>query len=399
MNDQVTSNRKLFFSYTTVSPMCEPSYKAVQEFLHEFYAVGPPEVLYKYDGIYEDLGTEAAKLLNCDPSEITYLKNTTEGINIASEALPLSKGDEVLVLANEYPANLLPWLKKRKDGITVTLIEGRDNKKAFESLVNAIGPSTRAISISSSQCYDGYMFDLPLLSKICQDRDIFLVLDAVQSVGVRKIDLQKTPVDFLLCGGQKYLRAGMGIGFMYVSKRVLSKLNDTRVGVRSMQHFDESSYTLKLSAHRFQDGTQNLAGLVALIAALKHVNEIGIENIEKRNLELLRDIKVCLIKHNIPFINHGKRQGNIVALPVGDPLALFEYLKTRNVYIKPIKDVARLSFIHETSMVDVEIAAQHISYWIVNNETAKRANPNQNSFKATAKRQKQPSNKTRSLVV
>jgi cysteine desulfurase/selenocysteine lyase len=216
---------RVFLAYTTVAPMCEASYLAVKQYLDEFYTIGPPEVLYKYDPMFEDLANEAAKLLNCDPSEIAYIKNTTEGIHIASEALPLGKGDEVLVLANEYPANLLPWLKKKKDGVSVRLVGGRDNAKAFKELVASISPSTKAIAISSSQSYDGYMFDLPMLSKLCQEKNIFLILDAVQSVGVRKIDLQKTPVDFLLCGGQKYLRAGMGIGFMYVNKRTIPKLN------------------------------------------------------------------------------------------------------------------------------------------------------------------------------
>lgn len=360
---------KVFLSYTTVAPMATPSYRAVKKFLEEFYQVGPPEVLYKYDPMSEDLAEEAAKLLNCDPSEITYLKNTTEGINIASEALPLEKGDEILVLANEYPANLLPWLKKRKDGITVTVVEGTDNDKAFQSLLKKIGERTKAIAISSSQCYDGYMADLSLLSNICKQRGIFLVLDAVQTVGIRKIDLQKTPVDFLACGGQKYLCAGMGTGFMYVNKNVLPRLRDTKVGIRSMEQFNENSYVLKKTAARFQDGSQNLYGIVALIAALKHVNKIGIENIEKKNLKLLSEIKTCLRKYNIPFIDHGTHQGNIVAMRVSDPQKLFEYLKDKSVYIKPIKGVARLSFIHETRIEDVEKLASLTRKWIDSNPT------------------------------
>lgn len=358
------TQQKLFFSYTTVSPLCDASYQAVKQFLDEFYTVGPPEVLYKYDPMYQDLAIEAAKLLNCDPSEITYVKNTTEGLIIASESLPLQKGDEVLVMANEYPANLLPWLKKRKDGIDVKLIGDRDNPKAFMELVASIGPRTRAIAISTAQSYDGYMFDLVMLSKLCRQKGIFLVLDAVQTVGNRKIDLKKTPADFLVCGSQKYLRAGMGSGFMYVSKDVLPKLKDYKVGIRSMQNFDEASYRLKPSAERFQDGTQNLAGIVSLTAALRHINEVGIDKIERRNRELLSQIKACLSQHNVPFIDHGDHQGNIIALPASDPQALFEYLKARSVYIKPIKDVARLSFIHETRMEEVEQVVELISDWI-----------------------------------
>jgi cysteine desulfurase/selenocysteine lyase len=360
----MSNSRKIFFSYATVAQMSDVVYKAVKLFLDEFYVVGPPEVLYKYDPLIDDLATEAAKLVNCSPEEITYIKNTTEGIYIASEALPLRNGDEVLVLGNEYPANLLPWLKKRKDGIAIKVISAPDNKTGFELLLNAIGPQTKAIAISTAQYYDGYMMDVATLSNICRREGIFLVLDAVQSTGIRKIDLQKIQADFLVCGGQKYLQAGLGIGFMYVNKRTMKHLNDVKVGIRSMQHFDHETYLLKEGAARFQDGTQNMTGIVALHAALQHVNAIGIEKIERMNLRLLKQIKACFDAYGIAYIDHGNNQSNIVSMKVDDPQGLFEYLKEKSIYIKPIKDVARMSFTHETRLSDVELLAKHTRQWM-----------------------------------
>lgn len=357
-------NNKLFFNYATVSPMCEPAYTAVRAFLDEFYTVGPPEVLYKYDPMADELATEAAKLLNCDPSEITYVKNTTEGIFLASETLPLDLGDEVLVLGNEYPASLLPWLKKKKDGVDVRVIKGTDNEKAFQELLKTISPKTKAVSISSTQYYDGYTLDLDLLSRTCRENGAYLIVDAVQTIGIRKIDLQKTPVDILLCGGQKYLRAGTGIGLMYVNKKIMPQLRDIKVGIRSMQQFDEDEYVLKDSAARFQDGTQNLPGIVGLLASLRSINQVGIESIEQKNLQLLAEIKAILARHGIPFIDHGDHQGNIISMKVSDPKALFEYLKARNAYIKYINDIARISFVHDINLNDVEKLATLIEAWM-----------------------------------
>lgn len=357
-------NDKLFFNYATVSPMCEPAYIAVREFLDEFYTIGPPDVLYKYDPMADDLAAEAAKLLNCDSSEVTYIKNTTEGVFLASESLPLDKGDELLVLGNEYPANLLPWLKKKKDGVEVRIIKGTDNEKAFKELLETISPKTKAVSISTTQYYDGFMLDLELLSRTCRENRTYLVVDAVQTVGIRKVDLQKTPVDILVCGGQKYLRAGTGIGFMYVNKKIMAELRDIKVGIRSMQRFDEDAYVLKDSAARFQDGTQNLPGIVGLLASLHSINAVGIETIEAKNLELLAEIKAILTRHGIPFIDHGDHQGNIVSMKVSDPKALFEYLKDRNAYIKPINDIARISFVHDINLEEVEKLATLIEAWM-----------------------------------
>jgi cysteine desulfurase / selenocysteine lyase len=353
-------SEKTFFNFATVAPMSRTAYEAARTFMDDFYRFGPPEVLHRYDLLADNMAAEAARLINCACDEITYLKNTTEGIIIASEALPLRCGDEVLVLGNEYPANLLPWLRKRQDGVTVKVIAGRDNEAAFLRLLESIGPQTRAISMSSAQRYDGFMPDLALLSRRCRDLGIFLVVDAVQHIGARTIDVAKTPVDILVCGGQKYLRAGMGIGFMYVSQNVLPALRDSRVGIRSMEQFDEDSYVLKNTAARFQDGTQNMAGLAALHAALHEINAIGMDVIEQKNIEILEGTKAVLRELKIDFIDHGACQSNIVSLRNADPAALASFLMERGVYIKAIQDVSRVSFIHESKLEDIEVLARHM---------------------------------------
>lgn len=351
-------SEKILFNYATVAPMSRAAYEAARTFMADFYLYGPPEVLYQYDTLADDMATEAARLVNCAAEEITYLKNTTEGIIMASEALPLQRGDEVLVLGNEYPANLLPWLRKRQDGVTVRVITGRDNEGAFLRLLESIGPQTRAISISSAQQYDGFMPALGLLSGKCRSLGIFLVVDAVQHVGARRIDLATTPVDILVCGGQKYLRAGMGIGFMYVNRNVMPLLRDSKAGIRSVEHFDENSYVLKSTAARFQDGTQNVSGLAALHAALRETNALGMGAIEQKNLELLAGIKGILHEHNLDFIDHGTHQSNIVSIRIPDPAGLCGFLTERGVYLKPLQDVARISFIHESKLEDVQVLAR-----------------------------------------
>jgi cysteine desulfurase / selenocysteine lyase len=354
------SSPKLFFNYASVAPMSRAAYEATRTFIDDFYHYGPPEVLHCYDVVADDMAAEAARLINCAAEEITYLKNTTEGIIMASEALPLGCGDEVLVLGNEYPANLLPWLRKRQDGVRVKVMTGLDNEAAFGRLLDSIGPRTKAISMSSAQRYDGFMPDLALLSGICRSRGIFLVIDAVQQIAVRTIDVARTPVDILVCGGQKYLRAGMGIGFMYVSQSVIPALRDSRVGIRSVERFDENSYVLKNTAARFQDGTQNITGLVALRAALREINTVGMDVIERKNLEVLEGIKAILREYELDFIDHGTGQSNIVSMQTPDPAALVNFLMDRNVYIKAVEDVTRISFIHKSKLEDIKVLAGHI---------------------------------------
>ncbi len=356
--------KKVFFNYGTVGPMGAHVYKAAANFLEEYFRVGPPDILLKYEPYIEKLAAEAATLVHCDPSEITYIKNTTEGLNIASEALPLRKGDEVLLGAKEYPANIFVWQKKQKEGITVRLIDGANGKETFDALIANITPKTKVISISWAQHYDGYLPDLAKLSRICRSKGIFLVVDGVQGIGVRAIDLQKTPVDFLLCGGQKYMGGMVGMGFMYVNKNLMPLLKETQVGMRSMAHFDTESYTLKDTASRFEGGTVNLMGVVTLHAALKHINQIGIRTVEKKNKAFLAACKKRLTEENISFIDHDEDQGNIIALRVSDPAALAAYLKKQQIYIKPVKDIARISFSHNSSIADFDRLLTHVKAWV-----------------------------------
>ena len=151
---------------------------------------------------------------------------------------------------------------------------------------------------------------------------------------------------------------------MYVNKQTMKHLKDFKVGIRSMSSFSENDYILKDNAERFQDGTQNLNGIVSLYASIKNINSIGIENIEKTNIKLLNEFKAILNDKDIKFIDNGLNQSNIISVKVSDPQALFEYLKERSIYIKPIKDVARISFIHESKTADFITMAENIRKWM-----------------------------------
>ncbi len=351
--------KRLFFSYMGVSPLCEASRRAIVRFLDDYVKLGPPKVIEKYRCYVRKLSEEVAILLHCDPDEVIYLKNTGEGLIMASEALPLRRHDEVLVLGNEYPANIMPWLKLKKDGVKVHVIPGMDNHQGFRELLSRIGPKTKAVAIAWGQHFDGYLPDLALLSRLCQNYSAHLVVDGVQSVGARAIDLKKTSVDFLVCGGQKYLGSIVGSGFMYVNRRTMGKLKDSHVGMRSVEQFDEHGYVLRKTAARFQDGTENLLGIVSLHAAVKAVNRIGIKEIEKKNLALLASLKAMLRESGIPFIDH-PQQTNLVALTVDDPASLAARLRTQNIYTRPVKGVERISFTHTTRERDLRKLVKEI---------------------------------------
>jgi selenocysteine lyase/cysteine desulfurase len=272
---------------------------------------------------------------------------------MASELILLKTGDEILIMSGEYGANFIPWLKKKYDGFKLKIIPGATNEIIFNNLLDSIDNKTKVISISWVQYYDGYVADLARLSRICKLRNIYLVVDGIQGIGTRELDLAKIKIDILVCGGHKHLGAVPGIGFIYINKKIWPRLNNFKIGVRSVASFNKETYKLKNNSQRFEDGTPNLFGIVALYYCLHRINKIGIKNIAARNLFLLKEYKNSLRQNKIKFIDY-KSQGNIISLPMENPEVLYAKLKKYNIYTKVIKDVLRISFSSKNNLSELQ---------------------------------------------
>src|SRR5438445_268598 len=135
-----------------------------------------------------------AQLINAETGEIALATNTSYGLNLAARALPLSRGDVVLVSDREFPANVYPWLLLKKQGIDVELApcvaEGwPDEDYLVERLED---PRVRVLAVSFVQFSNGYRADLARLGAACRANGTFLVVDAIQGVGNSLLDVRVT---------------------------------------------------------------------------------------------------------------------------------------------------------------------------------------------------------------
>src|SRR5436853_228769 len=184
-----------------------------------------------------------ARLLNADPSEIALATNTSHGLNLAASALPLQRGDVVLVSDREFPANVYPWMLLKKQGVEVELApcapEGwPDEAYLVERLHD---PRVRVLAVSFVQFSNGYRADLARLGVACRANGTFLVVDGIQGVGDSVLDVRETPVDILACGGQKWLLAPWGSGFVYVRRELISVLEPAVAGWMAFEGTDDLS--------------------------------------------------------------------------------------------------------------------------------------------------------------
>ncbi len=291
---------------------------------------------------------EAARLLNADPEEIAIVESTSHGLNIAAAGIELNDGDNIITTNLEFIQVALPWcaIRERKN-IDIRVAKTQDSRfyaKDFEALCDE---RTRVLVLSSVEWCNGWRMDLKEIGDMCKARGVFLVVDAVQQLGVSKLDTKSFHVDILTAGGHKWLNSPFGAGVLYINKETLPKLKpvylgylNTRVPEGGWGAYWENpaaasvnDWQYDMTARKFEiGGTSNYPGAIALGETLGLVNELGVENIEARILEIstycmdeLERIGSTLITHR--DLDH--RSGIVIA-------RLYEDLETERQILKEL---------------------------------------------------------------
>ncbi len=237
--------------------------------------------------ILRDARAAAARLIHSDVTEIGLATNTSHGLSLAARALPIRKGDVVLVPDKEFPANVYPWLLLRDKGIDVEFApstpEGWPNEEYL--LERLADPRVRVLAISFVQFSNGYRANLNQLSEACREHNVFFVVDAIQGLGQCPLDVRETPIDILASGGQKWLLSPWGSGFVYVRQALLEVLEPVVCGWMAFEGTDDftrlTDYHPKfhLDGRRFEMITLPFQDFMGMTESLTMLMELGLENI------------------------------------------------------------------------------------------------------------------------
>jgi selenocysteine lyase/cysteine desulfurase len=272
-----------FQNHAAVAPMSGPAAEAMAGYAREL-----AEAAYLRGSYYraaERVRSAAARLLNADASEVTFAKNTSEGIHYIAHGIPWVTGDNIVSTAMEFPANIYPWMNIAHRGVSLKRVEEEDGRVPFDRIAAAIDRRTRLVAISSVQWSNGFRTDLTRLGELCKDKGVLLFVDAIQSLGVHPIDVRAMNIDFLSAGAHKWLVGPEGVGIFYCKRELIGHLRPVEVGYMSMRHgYDtvEARVDLHDDARRFDSGVYNLAGICALGASLNLLLEAGIEQVQVR---------------------------------------------------------------------------------------------------------------------
>ena len=232
----------------------------------------------------------AAQLINANPTEIAFMKNTTQGILIAANGIDWQEGDNVVTTAVEFPANVYPWwCLKERYGVQTRMVPEQDGRISIEDIAAAINTRTRALTISHVEFASGFRNDIQALGELCREHNIWFIVDAIQSLGAIEVDVKSCNVDILAADGHKWLLAPEGAAIFYCADEKREQLINTNIGWASVvnpRDFLDYDLTQKPDATRFEEGSYNSVGLYGLNAAIDLLLDIGIPTIETHILEL-----------------------------------------------------------------------------------------------------------------
>jgi selenocysteine lyase/cysteine desulfurase len=282
------TRRWAYFDHAAVAPLSGPAQRAVVEWADDVADNGDVHEPRWYRRVNEVRGL-AGRLLHADSLDVAFVKNTSEGVGIVAEGFPWQPGDNVVIAAEEYPANVYPWLNLAGRGVEVRMVPSRGSRILLDDVRAALDGRTRVVSLSWVEFASGFRNDLDALGQLCRERGIFFFVDAIQGLGVLPLDVSRTPLDALAADGHKWLLAPEGAGLFYLRREWVERLRAVGVGWHSVvgaMDFARIDFTLKPHAGRWESGTLNVAGIHALGASLELLLGLGMERIGERVLAL-----------------------------------------------------------------------------------------------------------------
>ena len=289
--DAYPVNRKLIWlNNCGITPAGTHIVQAISIFLEGYTERGILTQTASYSGTKRRIKEILAGLLGCQPNELALIHNTAEGMNFISQGLSLKPTDEIILLENEYPSNIYPWRHWGKKGVKIFSTPMEASPTAFtRALRQMVTDKTRVISLSAVHWCTGMPLPIDQIGMLCRERRIDFVVDGAQGVGIQRIDLKKTNIDYMAFPAWKWLMGPLGLGVLYVSESKLDSLQPTFVGPDSVVHSE--SYLpykseLKPGADRFSFSTASINDLVHFQAALEFLESIGFERVRKRLFKL-----------------------------------------------------------------------------------------------------------------
>ncbi|SDK14114.1 aminotransferase class V-fold PLP-dependent enzyme [Pseudomonas indica] len=357
-----------YLNHAAVAPWPKRATLAVTAFAEENARLGArdyPDWLQTERRLRERL----KHLLNApSTADIALVKNTSEALSFVAFGLDWRFGDEIVISDEEFPSNRVVWEALKPRGVVVKQI-GLQGSDPEGDLLAACGPRTRLLSISSVQYASGLRLDIERLGHACRTRGVLFCVDAIQHLGALPFDAQACDCAFAMADGHKWMLGPEGLGVFYCRSDMREQLTLHEYGWHMLEHagdYDRSDWQPARTARRFECGSPNMLGAMALEASLSLLEEVGMDAVGLAladRVQRLYDGLTNIVGVSLHSPSDPARRAGILTFSLDgwDNQALFERLKAEQVICAQRGGGIRLSphFYTEAQVIEETLALLH----------------------------------------
>ena len=292
--DQVVNDEPLVYldnAATTQKP--QVVLDALMTYYHEDNANvhrGVHTLAERATATYEASREKLRKFINAKSTkEVLFTRGTTTGLNWVGRFAEqvLEPGDEVVISIMEHHSNIIPWQEAcKKTGAKLVYAYLKDGQLDMEDLANKITEKTKFVSLAQVSNVLGCINPVKEIAKLAHQVGAYMVVDGAQSAPHMAIDVQDLDCDFFTLSGHKML-GPTGIGVLYGKEEILNQMNPIEFGGEMIDFVYEQEATWKELPWKFEAGTPNIAGAIALGAAVDYLSALGMENVHAYEQELV----------------------------------------------------------------------------------------------------------------
>ena len=317
------------------SPASTPSRDAVQR-LTDHWGLDTGDLYGRLDEDMDRARGLFAGLIGADEDEVAIVDSTGAGANLAVELIDPPESGNVVFDEWSYPSSIYPWMLPPRRHLEKRFVKSRNGVIEPADLAAAIDDDTVAVSISHVTQGEGFRQDLQAVSQAAPAHGALLLVDAAQSAGAVEIDVHEQGVDFLYCGGCKWLLGAAGVGFFYGARRLLDRMPPHAGGpsaARTPGDSPRDGFVPKPGAARFQLGMPNLLGLAATTPGLEILGQAGMGNVEAHILGLSGYCIAELRERGFEVLTPSDpaRRGGIVAVVMDDAPDVERYMRRQRI--------------------------------------------------------------------
>jgi len=354
-----------YLNHAAVAPWPNRAAEAVARFAKENVLLGARDYP-DWMALEQRLRERLMRLLNAPSTDdIALVKNTSEALSFVAFGLPWEQGDQIVISNEEFPSNRVVWEALASQGVEVLQVglKGDDPEGA---LLAACGPRTRLMAISAVQFASGLRLDLQRLGAGCKQQNVLFCIDAIQQLGAQPFDVQAYQCDFAMADGHKWMLGPEGLGVFYCRSELRAQLKLHEFGWHMLEHmgdYSRSEWEPAKSARRFECGSPNMLGAMALEASLSLLEEVGMEHVATLIAERVQWLQDGL--NAIPGVRlhtplNPARRGGIFSFSIDgiDNQAVHEALQQQQVVCIPRGPGVRFSphFYTEKRVIDETLA-------------------------------------------